>query len=268
MRKSKSNKRVDIYEKYKNYEKKIFLITITLLVQLNYSCTKNESLKNEEDNLKSSQSIDYDDLKERSGGLHNEFLDYVYNNTSYVDLHSDLTLTKINAVINLGVSFFSQNPLSGKDDYLDELQIIQDKKQLFLTDLPSAFDYTNDPLISDLSRDIINSVKTVLMTTTSAEDFNKAVNLIYQNNISAQNVTDQEKYYIATECGIAISSYAYWSANAMLWKENATKSPKGKLAELVLGDMTGAAWGSCCLPGVGTAFGAALASSMVAWSWD
>ena len=122
-----------------------------------------EEFNNNENRLKRLETLDYDGLKERSGNLHNAFLDHVYSNTSPEDLHSDLTIRKIDNVIDLGVSFFSKRNLTGTGDYLDELQIIQKKKSLFITDPFTAFDYINDALISDSSKALITIIKSVLV---------------------------------------------------------------------------------------------------------
>lgn len=227
-----------------------------IIAFLMVSCKKEET-KVKSESVKNSY---LDNLKNEAGMLHNEFLDSVYIRTLSNSSCANLTESTFNSVKMYGVGFFSRRNYTNAQ--INKELIVINQHQHRLLQNKNLRNSNSDTLLPENLKIILDSFNLELLKFPSVIEFENKVNQIYNNCINQNIYTQSEKESIALMAGVAIASCKYWIENAENWKSKKKIDPstKGKIADLVVSDVGGIA--------LGGAFGMALCSAVVAWSWD
>ncbi len=239
----------------------ISIISIGFIIISSSSCEKLESntaLENEP-NANRNQFLE---IKKESGIYHNEFLD-----SSLIYLQENQILSNPNEktftlLANYAESFFIRRGFNEKE-VTSQVETVA-ARHIIVGNNKSTYD--ND--MSEIQSFVITETKGYLVDSPDYEFFEEEMNQFFDNCINSDIYSSTEKEEIALCIGVAISSYEYWSVNVDSWNISTTnksimkddKTKKEKIVELALADLSG--FGVAGVPGM------AIASGLVAWSWD
>ena len=167
----------------------------------------------------------FNSIKEKSGNLHNEFLDSLYLYMPEKLFNSQLSDSTIEWVKDYALGFYNRRGYSEEIISMSYTIIDEQKQKIIETGNFKKPDL--EKISIHLKNDLIK-IKNEISNFQEITIFEKKINVIYNTALNNPNYTDDEKESIALISGVAISSAKYWRLNLKRWKKTEVDGNKQK----------------------------------------